>query len=361
MRVVLESSVLTWQKKGGVSRYLIKLSENLETKIDVKLCSWFSNNIYFKPKNKLVLPFRSSFALKINNYLTRVVISKGDYDILHVPAINDYFLDVLPSDKKLVITVHDLIAELFPNEFNFAVRKKNKALIERADRIIAISENTKNDLISIFGICEDKIDVIYHGSPFTPKEVDRCNSVNKYGDYLLFVGYRNGYKNFSNFCHAIPNTLKTHPKVKVVLVGGRSLNQEEKDLISSLRLENKIIHLNTVSDNELIGLYKNARVFVFPSKYEGFGLPLLEAFSCGTPVACSNSSSLPEIAKEAASYFDPNDPGSISAAILKILNSKEQAKKQIASGYYRIENYSWDKAAQATLACYTTALNNSNP
>lgn len=357
MRVVLESSVLTWQKKGGVSRYLIKLSNNLETQMDVKICSWFSKNIYYKPKNKLVLPFRSSIALKINNFLTRAVISKGHYDILHVPAISDYFLDVLPSDKKLVITVHDLIAELFPNEFNLAVRKKNKSLIERADRIITISENTKNDLISIFGINEEIIDVIYHGSPFDPKELKSCHLANKYGDYILFVGYRNGYKNFSNFCRALPDTFKFHPKVKVVLVGGRSLNKEEKNLISSFRLENKIIHLKTVSDKELIGLYKNARVFVFPSKYEGFGLPLLEAFSCGTPVACSNSSSLPEIAKEAARYFDPNDPDSISSAILKILSSKEQAEEQIATGYNRVKDFNWDKTTKETIACYSKALN----
>lgn len=357
MRVVLESSVLTWQQKGGVSRYLIKLSNNLEKHIEVKLCSWFSRNIYFKRQNKLILPFRSSMALKINNFLTRSIISKGDYDILHVPANSEYFLDILPSDKKLVITVHDLIADLFPNEFNLGVREKNKSLIDRADRIIAISENTKKDLMSIFGINENIIDVIYHGSPFEPQEVISCQMVNKFGDYILFVGYRNGYKNFANFCNALPNILKIHPSVKIILVGGRSLNQEEKKLISSIGIEDKIIHLKTVSDNELIGLYKNANVFVFPSKYEGFGLPLLEAFSCGTPVVCSNSSSLPEIAKEAACYFNPDDPDSISSAILKVIFSKEKTEELIASGYERVKYFNWYKTTNETLACYSKTLN----
>jgi glycosyltransferase involved in cell wall biosynthesis len=357
MRVVLESSVLTWQQKGGVSRYLIKLSNNLKKHIDVKLCSWFSKNIYFKHQNRLILPFRSSFALKINNYLTRAVISRGDYDILHVPGNSEYFLDVFPPDKKMVITVHDLIAELFPNEFNLSVRNKNKALIERADRIITISENTKKDLISLFDIKEEIIDVIYHGSPFESDDVKNCHLVNKYGDYILFVGYRNGYKNFTNFCSALPHILKIFAQVKVVLVGGRNLNKQEKLLISSLGLEDQIIHLKTVSDNELIGLYKNAKTFVFPSKYEGFGLPLLEAYSCGTPVACSNTSSLPEIAKEAACYFNPNDVESIAHSIIEVLSSKEKSADLITKGYERVKSFDWEKTADETLECYTKVFN----
>lgn len=322
MRIIIESSVLTWQLKGGISRYIIELSSGLKKHVDIKICTWFSKNIYYK--NRLSIPLRGGLALKINSWLTNKVIKYGDYDLLHVPSVTDYYFNALPKHKPLVVTFHDLICEVYPGEFNEHIRNKTKRLAEKATRIIAISENTKKDLVKYYGIEEKVIDVIYHGPPFDQQEINNCQTKNKYGNYLLFVGYRGGYKNFENFCKSLPSVIINRPDLRIVLVGGRNFSKWEKELINSYNFENIIVHLKTVSDTELIGLYKHAMAFVFPSLYEGFGLPILEAFACETPVICSNTSSIREVADDAAQYFEPQNIKSISEAIISVINSEDR-------------------------------------
>jgi len=356
MKIFIESNVLTWQRKGGVSRYVVELLKGFRERVEIINVTRFSRNIYYNDyKRGFTIPMRGGLAIRLNKFLTRRAIRKGGFDVLHIPSLEDYYLDVIPEGTAVVITIHDLISEHYPNEFGSDIKIKIENLLERTHRIIAISDQTKKDLITIYNVPDEKIDVIYHGPSFSRENVLQNNYPNEYGDYILYVGYRSGYKNFENFCKALPKVLKSFPNLTIVIVGGREFTSNEKSMIKKEHLVRNMIHLENVSENKLISLFKHANAFVFPSKYEGFGLPLLEAFICGTPVVCSNRSSLPEVGGDAPIYFDPEDISDISKAILLVLNSSEVQSEMVRKGFLQLNKFSWEKTINSTLECYHLA------
>jgi len=174
--------------------------------------------------------------------------------------------------------------------------------------------------------------------------------------YLLFVGSRYGYKNFAKLLSVYCLNKDLNKNYNLVAFGGGSFSKKEKRYITEMGLSSENILQITGDDDLLKEFYRNASLFIYPSLYEGFGLPLLEAMSCGCPVACSHTSSMPEIAGNAASFFDPNSSVSINKVINLILTDENKKIDLINKGYERIKKFGWEKCVKLTLEEYKNLL-----
>ncbi len=204
--------------------------------------------------------------------------------------------------------IHEIYPEYFP--LNDETSAWKKELAEKATKIIAISKNTKKDIIKYYGINSNKIDVIYLGNSLYDSGISNKIDRNIIGTmpkkYILFVGSRKIYKNFYFFVEAVAPVLQKDENLNLICVGGGPFSNDERFYLKSFNIDRQIYHY-TVNDDTLSEVYKRAIALIYPSLYEGFGLPILEAYSCSCPVILSNTSSLPEIAGDAAAYFDPKD------------------------------------------------------
>jgi glycosyltransferase involved in cell wall biosynthesis len=248
--------------------------------------------------------------------------------------------------------IHERYEEIRTIEKKISDHKR--LLAKKASKIIAISENTKQDIIRYFDEEEKKIEVVYLGNSIIPKSLPK-NNISAPEKYLLYVGIRSFYKNFNPFLSSIVSSLKKDEELYLICAGGGEFTNNEISLFQKFGIRQKVIH-HPVSDDLLGHLYRNARVFVFPSLYEGFGIPVLEAFACGCPAVLSDSSSLPEIAKDAALYFDPHDENSIRGTVEKVLYDETVRKELIAKGYERAKVFSWEKTARETKKIYESLL-----
>jgi glycosyltransferase involved in cell wall biosynthesis len=253
-----------------------------------------------------------------------------------------------------------MIHELFPQYFKSGDQTKvwKKHLIENAGAVIAISENTRQDIIKFTDADPDRIHVIYLGNPF---EHDSAliepgpDSPIFEKPYLLFVGGRPAYKNFDLFIQSVAGMLRDSEELHVVCAGWLPFSSRERKVFEELKISRKV-HQVKINDAVLKNLYRNARAFVFPSLYEGFGLPVLEAFSCQCPVIMSNASSLPEIGGDAATYYDPDNRESIRAAVERVLSDEAYRQDLIQKGSQRLKLFSWEKTADSTKKVYNRLL-----
>lgn len=386
MKLLYDHQVFTWQDYGGISRYFCELMEQFSADPDIEytLALRYSSNENLKGQPSLNacwskrstflsgLPLRifpavrrSTHAdilalLRINKRESVRLLTKQEFDLLHPTYYDPYFLKYI-GKKPYVLTVHDMIHELFPGAFSrgdVLKRGWKKQLIENADAIIAISKNTREDILRLTNAEPDHISVIYHGNPFEsikPIPSNKIESVVPEKKYLLFVGNRAGYKNFDFFIRSVAGILKKDAELSVLCAGGGPFSRRELYLLRELRILPKV-HYVPIDEPTLRSLYGNAQAFVFPSLYEGFGFPLLEAFSCGCPVIASNSSSLPEIAGEAARYFDPKNADSLVQGIDAILSDSRYRDSLIGKGYNRLNFFSWKKTAKETKQVYRDLL-----
>ena len=248
--------------------------------------------------------------------------------------------------------VHEKFAHIYPSPKSF--REQKAKVIKGATRIIAISENTKKDIIEILGVAPEKIDVVYHGTSMKPFSGEyQLKLPNK---YLLYVGDRAAYKNFQRFIEVFSELHKQDPELYLVYTGNKLEESEIKQL--PLGIEKYTIHVKA-SDKALSELYTRALLFVYPSLYEGFGIPILEAYACHCPIAISDTSCFPEVAGEAAAYFDPYSKESMYRTILKVIYDKENRQRLIELGNTRLKRYSWEKAALETQKTYQKAIEES--
>ena len=351
------------QKYGGITKYFCELMKNLVPENQFELSVLISDNQHLRDdkeffrKQHIFLgngEFHGKRFLKRKlNYINRLYskqrIAQNNFDVFHPTYFDPYFLKEL--QKPYIVTVHDLIEFKFKELFKGNSRMSQmEEIIKKAGRIISISENTKKDLIEILNVKPEKIDVIYHGFNKTPT----LKKPNLYGRYILFVGIRNGRKNFNTFATAISKIIHKESDLKLICVGS-SFNEEESELLRDLNISKKSIALG-VDENTLNELYSNALVFVYPTLYEGFGMPILEAFANNCPVCLSNTSSLPEVAGDAGVYFDPKDQDSIANAVERVIYDFDFRKKIIAAGDKRLNNFSWRKCTLQTLNSYKSLL-----
>lgn len=361
MKIFYDYQAFYMQKFGGISRYFYELIKNSQGLYDYSFPRSFSDNIYMNElQGKRTFPIKADFKGKtriincLNQAESKKIIRKGEFEIFHPTYYGNYFLNSL-NGKKFVLTIHDMIHEIFPENFSKKdrTRELKKELAFKAERIIAISESTKNDIIKFYpDLHPEKIDVVYHGNPFENTVLPFAASEKK-EPYILFTGQRAGYKNFTLFVKAISLLLKKYNlKLKCT---GRSFCKEEQELFDALEISDRC-ECTFASDDELKKLYANALVFAFPSLYEGFGFPILEAFSCGCPLVLSCASCFPEIAGDAAVYFDPNSETDIQTKIENIITSESARSELIKKGFERAKNFFWQKCASETAQVYKKAM-----
>ena len=353
-------------KYGGISRYFIELARNIalykNKEVTVKIISPFFKNNYLSNKNLKfsfsgfkVPDFKGSarFCLMMNSFLSPILSKNYDPNIIH----DTYYNTVKHNTKhtKKIITVFDMIHELFPEQFSKRDKttELKKFAVAEADHIICISNNTQKDLIKFFNVDIKKTSVIHLGFSFMTKEIKKPEKTNK--PYLLFVGSRNGYKNFTKFIEAY-----SAPKIKdffdLVIFGGSRLSEKEIAIFERLQISKKSLKEINGDDATLAGYYKNASLFVYPSLYEGFGIPPLEAMHHGCPVVCSNSGSIPEVVGNAALLFDPYSVESIRNNIISVLYDNKLRLSLTSKGFEQVKKFSWEKCAKETYKVYKKVL-----
>ena len=358
MKVLFDYQIFSMQKYGGISRYYIELmQEYKKLGQEFELPMYFSNNMYLSDI-KNINKYKDCRVLnKLSKVISKITsknhLSEGEYDIFHPTYYDPYFISL--AKKPYVITVYDLIHEKFENMDNpkdLTLQWKKESILG-ASRVLAISENTKKDIIDFYGIDKHKIDVIYLASSL--KKTQTLLKINIPGKYLLFVGNRGKYKNFNKFIEAVAPLLKEDKELYVVCAGGGMFNDEEVSEFHHLKINNKVIFID-INNKILAYLYQNALLFVFPSLYEGFGIPILEAMNCDCPVALSATSSLLEIGGAAAIYFNPESIESIYIVIKDTIYNKEKLNKLMELGKNRRNKFSWKSTAEKTLESYRKAL-----
>ncbi|MFA6992832.1 MAG: glycosyltransferase family 1 protein [Candidatus Gracilibacteria bacterium] len=286
-------------------------------------------------------------------------IKKENIDVFFAPT--SYIVPALLSKQiKTVITVHDLVAFLFKNTHNKKAVSIEKMFLKRALKkahfVCAVSENTKRDLVNKFKYDETKIGVVYAGADdnFKPVEKDSLapfvEKTNLPRKFFLAVGTLEPRKNYPNLLKAFYEFIKIHKDYHLVIVGQKGWRyQEIYTLIDALRIKNRVHLLGYVSGTSLKNLYNLAEALVFPSFYEGFGIPPLEAMKCGCPVIVSHKSSLTEVVGDAGIYIDPESPGSITKAMGKIAFIPDLRENLIKQGFMQSKKFSWKLSAQKLL------------
>lgn len=278
-------------------------------------------------------------------------------------------VNVLPlaTNAPGVVTVHDLSFIRTPDKLPTAKRWYLAALcrasVKRARHIIAVSRQTADDLIHFFGTAANKITVIHNGvdAAFTPASSEHCAQFRRQRGlperYLLYLGTLEPRKNLSCLLQAYARWLNQRPHehtgVKLILAGAKGWFYEEIfRQVQSLRLNNQVLFPGYIPELELPDWYRSAEAFVYPSLFEGFGLPLLEAMACGTPVLCSQASSLLEVVGDSALTFSPDSEDDLLVKLRRLLADPHLQEELRYTGLLRAQGFSWQRTAMATLAVY---------
>ena len=357
------------QEYGGISRYICSLAlelskiEGVDSRIfaplhfnqNLSLATGVSGRGFRLPKLNSKL-FR--LALMAGTFLAKKSINAFHPEILH----ETYFsLDgYCPVGAKRVLTVYDMIHEKYANSFEGSVGTSNPKRIaaKRADHVICISESTRKDLIDICGIPREKTSVIYLGVDdifsSNPQETDL--QLNLPENFLFYVGKRDGYKNFDRFLKAFAALTSIKKEFSIVCFGGGVFTPSELVVAKDAGLRpGQLVHY-VGGDDLLAAIYRQAYALVYPSIYEGFGLPPLEAMASGCPVICSNASSLPEVVGDAGEYFDPLHQDSMMIAIENVLTSPKRHEGLRDNGFIQASKFSWSKCAKETMREYQKLL-----
>jgi glycosyltransferase involved in cell wall biosynthesis len=367
MNILYDYQIFSLQQYGGISRYFYEIANRLaalpgnEVEIFAPLYvnEYFHNNDGVRPWGIKTKPFLGFGIINAaNRSLSRLLMkSRRDVDIFHETyySMSDY----CPVSTKRVITVYDMIHEKLTEYFPAAAeyRKTKAHSVQRADHVICISENTKRDLIEFLKVPEENVSVVYLGCSL--KSVAEKKTNNPTADqkpYILFVGVRHGYKNFERLLRVYASSSLLRRESTIVCFGWRGFLPDEWELMRSLDIPTDSVKHVSGSDDVLAGLYASAAAFVYPSLYEGFGIPLLEAMSLGCPVVCSNTSSFPEVAGDAAELFDPYDEAAMRAAIERVISTPKYAAALVEKGRRRAGLFSWEKCARDTFGVYHNVL-----
>lgn len=362
MHVGFDSQIFRMQQNGGISKYFVKLIEELLKSPEhpgITLVGGINDNEHLQLSGLRYhgMPFKSLTRKFINNrfynytdtynkLLEQYFFSSSSLNVIH----HTFYEPELFVNKKAkrVITIHDLIYEKYPGDFEDTsyVLHQKKTAIRRADHIICVSKNTQKDLIDIYGVEAAKTSVIYHG---VDSSVPQTTPYFK-EKYILFIGKRAGYKNFETLLHAFAAS-ELKQQYKLISFGPGKFLDHEKNMIRLLGLENKVLHI-TGSDQLLENVIRFAEFMVYPSVYEGFGLPVLEAMANNCPVICHNATSLPEVAGDAVLMTDCSNPEKIKEAMELLAGDATLSGKLRQSGKLRADSFTWQLTAQKTLDVY---------
>lgn len=361
MRVALDEQIFTIQEYGGISRLFFELARQFERhpELEVEVLPMNSTII-----NRYVLG-DEVLAAKLNvhrahgkyralaKYLMRKN-SRVSTDIVH----NTFYLPhglIGYSGSKRVVTIHDMIPEMLPK-----TRRRLDLLtlkgkyIREADHIICVSAATRGDLLRLYPHIEAPISVVHHGvDPIFTPNVPRWNDLPS--QYILFVGNRGQYKDASVLLKAFAKFTHEFPDTTLLFVGGNDFSAEELSTLRSLKIDSKTEH-RVLPDAEMASAYGNAVFTVFPSRFEGFGLPALESMACGTPTILANATSLPEVGGDAAAYFTPGDHEELAELMLELAHDQRRRTLMSTQGISHAATFSWERCAAETANVYRQTL-----
>jgi glycosyltransferase involved in cell wall biosynthesis len=370
--VDFDTQIFSAQEFGGISRYFarIALSMHEQGQAAARIVAPLHINAYLdrlpadlvagrrirRPRRAASLVRAASMALAAPVHCLR------GPDILH----ETYYSPLaLPSRaRRRVVTVYDMIHEKFPQDFSprDPIRRWKLAAVKRADHVICISEQTRRDLLSMCDLPAERVSVTYLGYDSlgdlvgeTDASAFRTAVLGVDQPYILYVGQRGGYKNFAGLLGAYAASPFLRQNFRILCFGGGGLIHSDRQLIASHGVEGRVVHLGG-GDEVLAACYRHAALFVYPSLYEGFGIPPLEAMSLDCPVACSNTSSLPEVVGDAAALFDPADAVAMREALESVLNTPQARTSLVERGRLRREMFSWRRCAAETAHIYRRLL-----
>lgn len=363
-------------KFTGIGRYVHELTSRL-AKLDQEneYVLFFNKpefDSYSPPSDrfKKILADAPIYSIREQFHFLKV-LNKENLDLMHFTHFNAPLFYRRPS----VVTIHDLTLSFYPGKKKRSLFHRIgyhvilRSTVKKAKRIITISEHSKKDLKKLLHTPSKKIDVVYQGVGKEFKQIHDNEKINKtLKDYkidkpfLLYTGVWRSHKNIPSMIKAF-NELKTEydcGDLSLVITGKEDpYYPEVKGTTKELNLENDVIFTDLVPENDLINLYNAASIYVFPSFYEGFGLPPLEAMASGTPVAASDTSSIPEVCgKGNAVFFNPNNYHEIAQNIYALLTNKELQAELIEKGLKRVQDFSWQNMAEQTFDVYKQCLHN---
>jgi glycosyltransferase involved in cell wall biosynthesis len=364
LRVLFDQQIM-YQRYGGVSRYVLALLRELNRLpgVQAELAALAHVNGYIRPDDAL---HRLSFELQwprrgarfragLSEPLFRLASRISQPDIVHetghIPQAEGR-----PGRAATVTTLHDMIVERYPQLFVRASQQADERLraMRRAQAIICISHNTRKDLLERYPEFEPRTHVVWHGVDPTVSAAPRPANLPR--PYLLFVGMRSGYKNFGSLLKALGSSPRLRGEFDLVCFGGGAFTTQEHEAARAAGVPLDHLQQRSGPDEALAALYCHARAFVFPSLYEGFGMPLTEAMVQGCPVVCSRASSFPEIAADAAAYFQPDDIADMRGQIESVALSDARRKALSDLSLARAAAFSWTTCAQQTLQAYRSAV-----
>lgn len=375
MQIAIDVGLMS-EERSGAGNYLFNLVKYL-AEVD-KVNHYIGYGFFFRSfdskLNKIEFPKQRNFDLRIKRFPACLLNFSYSYfgynlesiigrvDVVHCLGLS------IPQVKGagLIVTIFDLIPLLF-RDFHTRFGRREGQLqarraAERAERIITISNSSKKDIIRLLHIPAEKIVVIPLAAGGLYRRIHDFESIKifkeKYNlrrEYILYVGTLEPRKNIINLLRAYSSLIKEHPDLEeqLVVVGKKGwLYTGIFKEVEELKLGDRVVFTGYVPDEDIVLFYNCARLFIYPSLYEGFGLPVLEAMACGTPVITSNRSSLPEVAGDAARLVDPENVEEIAQAMKEILSDDCLRSQMSKEGIGRARLFSWEKAAQETLKVY---------
>ena len=357
--VLLDNIIFELQKAGGVSLVWNSILNACFNDLDIEYTLLDSgkgrSNIFYpqiSPTSKIIL---DRGPLLLRRY--RDISKNIQTSIFH----SSYFRVHKNKKVKNIVTVHDFVYEKFDKGLRKHIHLiQKKHALYKSDAIICVSENTKNDLLEYCPSLSNRdIRVIYNGrsNEYFPLEGSLYNESarDESSSFLLYIGGRNAHKNFSAVLKLLDTTTARKMNLKLNVVGGGVFTKEELSQLHKLKLAERVTHLGFVDNKTLNQLYNSAFAFVYPSFYEGFGIPPLEAMSAGCPVICSNVSSIPEIAGNAGLLFDPEFPESAEDFLIQ-LQDTSMRDGIVQKGLQRSMQFSWEKTGKETVQLYKEML-----
>lgn len=367
MRIQFDHQIFLAQRYGGASRYFCELADqlrkhDLDDHVTIS-APWHINEhlaeLHWHHGIKLPLSLQGiGPVMRSARRMLDMMAGarRANPDIFHETYLSAR--DNAPKGSRRIMTVLDMTYEKIPGIYSRQQEMMNikAAAVRRADHVICISRSTQKDLIDIYDVPEAKTSVVYLAQSLKLIAGNQAMHSGPAGPYLLYVGQRHTYKNFDRLLVAYARSALLRNDFKLVCFGGTPFSGAERELLRKSGLSDQSVMHVPGDDAVLSSLYAHASAMVYPSLYEGFGIPLLEAMQFGCPVVCSNASSLPEVGGEAALYFDPLDVEDMTAKMEMAVSDQALATRLRAAGNVQLARFSWLECARQTRQIYSQQL-----
>lgn len=358
MRVLYDGNIYQMQAAGGVNRYFANLISRLPPDVTpyLTLCDKPTVNYPDHPAMKTYRYRRfrpAGVSYRLEKLFFNGVARARRYDLAHPTYYTLLTRQELNNYRcPVVVTVWDMIHELFPAELDPQGRNadEKRRAVMAAQGVICISENTKKDLLEMYPLDEKKVKVTPLASGIDASMVHGPERVPD-RPYFLYVGLRYGYKNFDGLLSAFAGVQQKRRDTLLCVVGAPFSDSEARRM-AELGVANAVEFFGHVTDPHLAKLYHRSVAFIYPSLYEGFGIPPLEAMACGAPVVASDRSSLPEVVGNAGILFDPDKTSDLADIMIMLADDPSQREQLIAKGIVRAKAFSWEKTVAETMEVY---------